>query len=313
MTDYRTSTPQMPSRDLIGYGGNLPSVKWPNGALLAVSLVVNFEEGAESSIEAGDPAGEQTGEVTTIIRPGVRDIGQEQLFAYGMRAGVWRVLDALEQYKMKATFMMCGLAVQRAPEIARHVVAQGHEPACHGWRWRPHSDFTSADEERQSLQRCIDVIESVTSVRPVGFFCRGSQSEFTRDLLIDLGFEYDNNAFDDDFPYWATGASGREILAVPYAKDTNDQKFYQPNGFVTPNEFIEYVRGAIDALLIEGKRGYPKMLTIGFHLRIVGRPGRISAFVDTLDYLKRLGDAVWIARRCDIAQVWRTAFPSSKR
>lgn len=307
------SKPQFAARDLVGYGGRPPVVRWPNGALLAVSLVVNFEEGAESSIEAGDAVAEQTGEVTSMIKPGVRDIGQEQLFAYGMRAGVWRMLDALDRYDVKTTLMMCGLAVQRAPAIAHALVARGHEAACHGWRWRPHSDFKDPDTERASLQQCIDVMQSVTGVRPTGFFCRGSQSEFTRDLLIDLGFDYDNNALDDDLPYWAESSSGRKILAVPYAKDTNDQKFYQANGFVTSDEFVDYITGAIDALVLEGSRGVPKMLTIGLHLRIIGRPARINAFIRILEYLKGLGDKVWIARRCDIADVWRAQFPSQAK
>ena len=296
-------------RDLLGYAGRPPRPQWPKGALLAVSVVVNFEEGAESSLEAGDPAAERIGEVTTVIPPGVRDIGQEQLFAYGMRAGVWRVLDELARHHVKATFLMCGFAVERARAIAREIVAAGHEPACHGWRWRPHSDFTDREAERASLVQCLDVIESATGVRPVGFFCRGSQSEFTRDLLIDLGFRYDSNALDDDLPYWAESASGRRILAVPYALDTNDMKFYHPNGFVTADEFVEYVTGAIDALLAEGRRGAPKMLSIGYHLRIIGRPARIAALARVLEYLERLGDAVWIARRSDIADFWHARFP----
>ena len=298
------------ARDLVGYGGRPPTVRWPKGAQLAVSVVVNFEEGAERALEAGDDAAERIGEVTTIIPPGVRDIGQEQLFAYGMRAGVWRVLDALARHDVAATFMMCGFAVERAPAIARQIVAAGHEPACHGWRWSPHSEFTDREAERASLVRCLEVIESVTGVRPVGFFCRGSQSAFTRDLLIDLGVQYDSNALDDDLPYWAESASGRRILAVPYALDTNDMKFHHPNGFVTSDEFVEYVKGAIDALLAEGRRGAPKMLSVGYHLRIVGRPARIGAFAGVLEYLRSLGDAVWIARRCDIADFWRTEFPN---
>jgi peptidoglycan/xylan/chitin deacetylase (PgdA/CDA1 family) len=297
-------------RDLVGYGGRPPKVEWPGGACLAVSVVVNFEEGAESSIEAGDPAAERIGEVTTVIPPGVRDVGQEQLFAYGMRAGVWRVLDALAQRDVKATFLMCGYAVERAPDIARQIVAAGHEPACHGWRWRPHADFTDRDTERASLVQCLEITESATGVRPVGFYCRGSQSEFTRDLLIDLGFTYDSNALDDDLPYWTTAASGRPILAVPYALDTNDMKFYHPNGFVTADEFVAYVTAAIDALLAEGQAGAPKMLSLGFHLRIVGRPARIGAFTRVLDYLTGLGDAVWIARRREIADFWRARFPA---
>ena len=298
-----------PGRDLVGYGGEPPAVRWPGNARLAISLAVNFEEGAESSIEAGDPAGESIGEVTTVIRPGLRDIGQEQLFAYGMRAGVWRILDALERYGTKATFWMCGRAVERVPKIAHAVVAAGHEAACHGWRWRPHSDFTEPDAERKSLVQCIETMTAATGTRPVGFFCRGSQSKFTRDLLIDLGFEYDSNALDDDLPYWAFSPTGRSILAVPYAMDTNDMKFYHPNGFVTSKEFVDYVKGAINALLEEGERGTPKMLSIGYHLRIAGRPARISTLTQVLHYLKNLGDAVWVARRDEIAAFWKQHFP----
>ena len=298
-----------PGRDLAGYGREPPSVRWPRNARLAVSLAVNFEEGAESSIESGDPAGESIGEVTTVIRPGVRDIGQEQLFAYGMRAGVWRILDALDRHGAKATFWMCGRAVERVPSIARAVVEAGHEAACHGWRWRPHSDFIEPEVERKSLVQCIDTMSAATGTRPVGFFCRGSQSEFTRDLLIDLGFEYDSNALDDDLPYWAQSPTGRTILAVPYAMDTNDMKFYHPNGFVTTEAFVRYVTAAIDALLAEGERGRPKMLSIGYHLRIAGRPARIATLKRVLEYLQGLGDAVWIARRDEIASFWKQRFP----
>jgi peptidoglycan/xylan/chitin deacetylase (PgdA/CDA1 family) len=298
-----------PSRDLVGYGGSPPAVRWPNGAKLAVSVAVNFEEGAESSIEAGDPAGESIGEVSTVIRPGLRDIGQEQLFAYGMRAGLWRVLDALARHDVKSTFWMCGYAVQRVPALARAVVEAGHEAACHGWRWRPHSDFTDPETERRSLLQCIEAMQSATGTRPVGFYCRGSQSDYTRDLLVDLGFEYDSNALDDDLPYWVQSGTGRTILALPYAMDTNDMKFYHPNGFVTSDEFVSYVQNAIDALVEEGARGVPKMLNIGYHLRIAGRPARIGTLTRVLGYLKSLGDDVWIARRDTIARYWREQFP----
>jgi peptidoglycan/xylan/chitin deacetylase (PgdA/CDA1 family) len=298
-----------PSRDLVGYGGSPPAVRWPNGAKLAVSVAVNFEEGAESSIEAGDTAGESIGEVSTVIRPGLRDIGQEQLFAYGMRAGLWRVLDALARHDVKSTFWMCGYAVQRVPALARAVVEAGHEAACHGWRWRPHSDFTDPETERRSLLQCIEAMQSATGTRPVGFYCRGSQSDYTRDLLVDLGFEYDSNALDDDLPYWVQSGTGRTILALPYAMDTNDMKFYHPNGFVTSDEFVSYVQNAIDALVEEGARGVPKMLNIGYHLRIAGRPARIGTLTRVLGYLKSLGDDVWIARRDTIARYWREQFP----
>jgi peptidoglycan/xylan/chitin deacetylase (PgdA/CDA1 family) len=297
-------------RDLTGYDGLPPQVRWPNNAKLAVSIAINFEEGAENSIEAGDDTAERIGEVTTVVPPGVRDLGQEQLFAYGMRAGIWRILSALACRSIPATFWMCGYAVQRVPQIARRVVEAGHEAACHGWRWRPHSEFTDPDAERRSLLQCIEVIESATGTRPVGFYCRGSQSDYTRDLLIDLGFEYDSNALDDDLPYWVKGKNGRSLLVIPYALDTNDMKFYHPNGFVTPQDFIEYTRSAIDALLEEGARGSPKMLNIAYHLRIAGRPARITTLISILDYLVSLKDAVWIARRRDIADFWREKFPA---
>jgi peptidoglycan/xylan/chitin deacetylase (PgdA/CDA1 family) len=301
-----------PPRDLVGYGGNPPQVRWPNGAKLAVSIAVNFEEGAESSIEAGDTAGESFGEVTTVIRPGLRDIGQEQLFAYGMRAGLWRILEALARYDATTTFWMCGYAVERVPALARAVVEAGHEAACHGWRWRPHSDFTDPETERRSIEQCIATMQSATGTRPTGFFCRGSQSPYTRDLIIDLGFEYDSNALDDDLPYWTQSATGRSILAIPYAMDTNDMKFYHPNGFVTSDEFVSYVTGAIDALVEEGRRGRPKLLNIGYHLRIAGRPARISTLTRVLEHLARLGKEVWIARRDEIARFWREQFPQQK-
>lgn len=300
------------TRDLIGYGGKPPAVRWPNDARLAVQIAVNFEEGAENSLEAGDAVAESIGEVTTVIKPGLRDIGQEQLFAYGMRAGIWRVLESFDQYALPATFWMCGYAVERVPDIARLVVQAGHEPAVHGWRWRPHAEFTDREAERASILRCLEVTQQATGVRPVGFFCRGSQSVYTRDLLIDLGFEYDSNAMDDDLPYWAHSEAGRRILAVPYAFDTNDMKYYHPNGFVTQDAFVDYVRGAIDELLAEGARGVPKMLTISYHLRIIGRPARIGGLKRVLDYLKGLGDAVWVARRCDIARHWRAQFPAPR-
>ena len=152
-------------------------------------------------------------------------------------------------------------------------------------------------------------MQAATGERPVGFFCRGSQSAWTRDLLIDLGFEYDSNALDDDLPYWTQSGTGRTILALPYAMDTNDMKFYHPNGFVTSDEFVSYVKDAIDALLDEGARGQPKLLNIAYHLRIAGRPARIRALTDVAGYLKSLGPDVWIARRDAIARHWREHFP----
>ena len=291
-------------RDLVGYGLTPPRVRWPNGAAVAVSLVVNFEEGAELAIEAGDETNERIGEIISVVREGTRDFGQEQIFSYGMRAGLRRYLDAFERHQRHATFFMCGRAIERVPQLAREVVTRGHEPACHGWRWRPHSDYASRDEELADLRRCIAITESVTGERPAGFFCRGSPSIWTRELLTELSFEYDSNAFDDDLPYWNDG-----LLTVPYALDCNDMKFFHPNGFACADEFVKYTRDGLETLIAEGRRGLPQLLNIGFHLRICGRPSRFAAVERILEHLATLGDAVWVARRIDIARHWKAQFP----
>jgi peptidoglycan/xylan/chitin deacetylase (PgdA/CDA1 family) len=293
----------MRPRDLIGYGGSPPAILWPNGARVAVSLVVNFEEGAELAIGDGDDRNERIGEVTSVVEPGLRDFGQEEMFAYGMRAGLWRFLDAFARHEVKSTFFMCGRAIERSPRLAAEVVARGHEPACHGWLWRPHADFLDVDAERASLRRCIDVTRDVTGERPLGFFSRGSQSPRTRELLREFGFLYDSNGFDDDLPYF-DGVSAERMLVIPYALDCNDMKFFHPNGFVEPEQFVRYVDAALSTLLDEAERGRGAILNVGFHLRICGRPARFAAVEAILQSLARLGDRVWIARRVDIARHW---------
>jgi peptidoglycan/xylan/chitin deacetylase (PgdA/CDA1 family) len=293
----------MRQRDLIGYGGRPPSMVWPNGARVAVSLVVNFEEGAELAVGDGDDVSERLGEVISVVEPGRRDLGQEEMFAYGMRVGLWRFLDAFDRHKRPATFYMCGRAVERLPQLAAEIVNRGHEPACHGWLWRPHSDFTDRAEEKASLIRCIDIIKKVTGERPLGFCCRGSQSIHTRDLLSELGFLYDSNGFDDDLPYTAPAAPA-EMLVVPYSFDCNDMKFFHPNGFVEPDQFVRYTQAALSTLLDEGERGRSGLLNIGLHLRICGRPARFAAVMGILKLLDDLGHRVWVARRIDIARHW---------
>ena len=299
----------MIEQDLVGYGQNRPAVRWPNNAAVAVSIVVNFEEGAEFSIEQGDPATEKIGEVISVVPEGVRDIGMEQIFAYGMRAGLWRFLDALDDYNRKATFFMCGRAIERVPELAAEIVKRGHEPACHSWRWTTHAEFKTAEEEREILKRCIAITEQATGERPYGFFCRGSQSVHTRQLLRELEFEYDSNAFDDDIPYYDHAIEGDPMLILPYALDSNDMKFFHPNGFSRAQELVDYVKDALDVLIDEGKRGSPKMLNIGLHLRISGRPARFAAVKGILKHLKDLGDDIWVARRIDIARHFRKSHP----
>lgn len=299
----------MSARDLLGYRGSPPDIRWPNGARLAVSVVVNVEEGAESQVGDGDSRSETVGEVLSVVPPGRRDQGQEGIFGYGTRAGIWRMLGALDENGLSATIFFCGRAVERVPDLARAIVAHGHEPAVHGWRWRPHADYDSPEAEAADLDRCHAVIAEATGVVPVGFFCRGGESPWTRRLLAERGYLYTSNGFDDDLPYWDTSTGAAPLLVVPYALDTNDMKFFHPNGFVRAAEMVEYVRDALDVLEAEAAQGAPRLLNLGFHLRIVGRPARFPAFRDILRLLSARRDRLWIATRADIAQAFATAIP----
>ena len=297
-------------RDLKGYGFDQPKVIWPNGARLAVSLNLNFEEGAELAVGDGDARNEQFGEVQSIVPPGRRDLTLEEVFGYGMRAGLPRFLAAFERHRAKATIMMCGRAVERSPEFARACVAAGHEPALHGWRWTSHVEFDDPAIERAEIRRGRDAIERVVGARPVGFMCRSSQSAHTRRLLAEEGFLYDSNALDDDLPYWDRASGPRPILILPYAFDTNDMKFYHPTGFRTPDEFLGYLRRALEVLLAESEAGATRMLNVGLHLRIAGRPARFWAVERFLADLGDLGSRVWVAKRADIARHWIGASPA---
>lgn len=291
------------TRDLIGHGGGWPDIVWPNGARLAVSVVVNFEEGAELQVLDGDPTSERVGEVLSVVAEGKPDPGQAQIFAYGTRAGAWRMADALRRHRVPATLFACGRAAQRAAPVLAMLAADGHETACHGWLWRPHADYDTAEAEASDLDRAADAILAATGERPRGFFCRGAESPWTRTLLAERGYRYTSNGFDDDLPY--RDPSG--LLVVPYALDSNDMKFFHPNGFVRASEMIDYVVDALDVLESEAARGLPRLLNIGFHLRIVGRPGRFKAFEGILAELARRRDRIWLAKRIDIADAFLRA------
>ncbi|WP_245214175.1 polysaccharide deacetylase family protein [Pararoseomonas indoligenes] len=295
-------------RDLRGYAGRWPDFRWPNGARLAVSVVVNFEEGSEQQVGDGDPRSEAMGEVMSVVPPGVRDQGQEGIFGYGPRAGLWRMLRALDDAALPATIFFCGRAVERIPDLAREATARGHEAAVHGWRWRPHADYATPEAEAADLDRCVAAIRAATGETPSGFFCRGGESPWTRDLLRQRGFLYASNAFDDDLPYYDR-AGEKPLLVVPYALDTNDMKFFHPNGFVRAREMVDYVADALAVLEEEAEAGHPRLLNIGFHLRICGRPARFPAFRDTLRMLAARGDRIWVARRDAIARAFAAAVP----
>lgn len=301
----------MTQRDLEGYAGSWPDFTWPNGRRLAVSVVINFEEGAELQVGDGDARSESMGEVISVVPPGKRDQGQEQIFGYGTRAGLWRMLDGLDDSAIRATIFFCGRAVERSPALAKAVVARGHEPAVHGWRWRPHADYETPQAEAADIDACVTTITAATGVAPVGFFCRGGESPWTRELLAQRGFLYTSNGFDDDLPYWDRAPGRPPLLVVPYALDSNDMRFFHPNGFVRAREMVEYVTDALDVLEAEAARGLPRLLNLGFHLRIVGRPARFAAFRDIMNLLAVRRDRLWIASRAEIARAFIAAVPES--
>lgn len=303
----------MNERDLQGYAGTWPDLTWPNGGKLAVSVVINFEEGAELQVGDGDARSEPMGEVISVVPAGRRDLGQEQVFAYGTRAGLWRMLHALDETNLPATIFFCGRAVERSPELARVIVERGHEPAVHGWRWRPHADYDTPGAEAADIDQATEVITQATGMRPLGFFCRGGESPWTRRLLAERGFLYGSNGFDDDLPYWDEPVVGKPLLIVPYALDSNDMKFFHPNGFVRAKEMVDYVTDALDVLEEEAARGLPRLLNLGFHLRIAGRPARFAAFRDILRLLAGRRERLWIATRAEIARAFCAAIPPKAR
>jgi peptidoglycan/xylan/chitin deacetylase (PgdA/CDA1 family) len=292
-------------RDLLGYGGSPPDPGWPGGARVAVSLVVNFEEGAEYSIADGDGENEGVYEIEQRL-VGQPDPTIDSHFEYGSRAGWWRVMDLLERRGAKATVSACGQAVERLPMLAADAVRRGHEVSAHGWRWESHHALDEATE-RERIALTVRAIRQATGIRPVGWHTRSPASYRTRRLLVEEGgFLYDSDAYNDDLPYFVQ-VGGRRHLVLPYAFDTNDMQFFHTQRFRGAADFAEYVIEAFDWLHREGAHA-PKMLSLGLHLRMIGRPGRIGALDRILRHIADKGEA-WVARRVDIAHHWLTRFP----
>lgn len=298
------------ARDFLGYGGRPPDPHWPDGARVAVSVVVNVEEGAELSLSAGDERNEQVYEVTEEV-VAVPDACMETHFEYGTRAGYWRIMDALDRVGVRATLNACGRAVEVSPWLAQDAVRRGHEVSAHGYRWESHVHL-SEGEERAKIARAVETIRAATGIRPVGWHTRSAPSPNTRRLLVEEGgFLYDSDAYSDDLPFFVT-VDGKPHLVIPYSFDTNDMHFHQgTQRFVTASDFAEYVTDAFDCLWREGATA-PKMLSVGLHLRMIGRPGRIGGLERVLAHMIGKG-GVWFARRDEIARHWIARFggPSS--
>ncbi len=289
------------TRDLAGHGPTPPRIRWPGDARLALSFVVNVEEGAELSLTSGDARNESTYEAREEVE-GHPDPCMESHFDYGSRAGLWRILDLLDAYGVKASFSACGRAVAATPALAAAPAARGHEVSAHGWRWERHAGMEEATE-RAVIAATIAAIAGATGTRPVGWHTRSASSVNTRRLLLEEGgFLYDSDCYDDDIPRSVARPDGGRQVILPYAFDTNDMRFAPGGGFVQPEDFARYCVSAIDWLLREGHRT-PRMLSIGLHLRIIGRPARMPGLEAILEHVART-QGIRVARRRDIASHW---------
>lgn len=294
-------------RDLTGYGSRPPHADWPGQARIAVQFVLNYEEGGENCLLHGDAASEAflSEMVSASSFPGQRHMSMESLYEYGSRVGVWRLLKLFGDRGLPLTVFGVGMALMRTPDVARAFVEAGHEIASHGWRWIDYRDIPE-ELEREHMGLAVQAIEQITGKPPVGWYT-GRTGQNTRRLVAEHGgFLYDSDSYADDLPYWEQ-VKGKPLLIVPYTLDTNDMRFVQAQGFHTGEQFFTYLRDAFDVLYAEGDTE-PRMLSIGLHCRLIGRPARIAGLARFLDYIQS-HDKVWICRREDIARHWIERHP----
>jgi allantoinase len=310
-------------RDMIGYGRQVPHAQWPGGARIALQFVLNYEEGAENSVLHGDAGSEQF--LSEMFNPAsfaARHLSMESIYEYGSRAGVWRLLREFENRKLPLTVFGVSMALQRHPELTAAFKSLGHEIACHGWRWISYQNIDEVTE-REHMRIGMAIIEQLTgerrdspdAVHGVGWYT-GRDSPNTHRLVADYGgFEYDSDYYGDDLPFWMpvhkTNGDVAQQLIVPYTLDTNDMRFSSAQGFAQGDDFFTYLRDSFDVLYAEGDPqglNAPKMLNIGMHCRLLGRPGRMKSLQKFLDYVQGHSH-VWICRRIDIARHWRKVHP----
>jgi allantoinase len=298
-------------RDFVGYGRDVPSADWPQRARVAVQFVLNYEEGGERSVEEGD-AGSETflSEIIGAPSYAARHMSMESIYEYGSRAGVWRILREFERRALPLTVFGVARALERNTEATAAFVALGHEIACHGLRWL-HYQETDPATEATHMREAIGILERLTGTSPVGWYT-GRDSPNTRRLVVEHGgFLYDSDYYGDDLPLWAVvrTSDGRSVphLVVPYTLDANDMRFATPAGFGTADDFFVYLRDAFDVLYDEGAVR-PRMMSVGMHCRLLGRPGRFRALQRFLDHIEA-HDNVWVARRVDIARHWAQRHP----
>jgi len=313
MSHYNSTLPY--PRDLKGYGPTPPHARWPNQARIAVQFVLNYEEGGENCVLHGDAGSEQfLSEMANPASYPDRHISMEGIYEYGARAGLWRILREFEQRGLPLTVFGVSMALARYPELVQACQQLGHEIACHGWRWIHYQNLPEA-VEREHMARGMEILTELMGTRPLGWYT-GRDSPNTRRLVADYGgFDYDSDYYGDDLPFWMEVAktSGEVVpqLIVPYTLDCNDMRFALPQGYAYADPFFQYLKDTFDALYAEGDPAgldAPKMMSVGMHCRLLGRPGRIVALQRFLDYIGQ-HDRVWICRRIDIARHWRDMWP----
>jgi putative urate catabolism protein len=294
-------------RDLVGYGPNPPHADWPGGARIALQFVLNYEEGGENCVLHGDPASEAFLSEIVSAQPlqGVRHISMEQIYEYGSRVGVWRLLRLFERKKVPLTVYAVAMAAERHPQVIKAMVEAGHEIASHGYRWINYQ-YVGEDTERLHLKKAVQILTQVAGTPPLGWYT-GRTSPNTRRLVAEHGgFLYDADDYNDDLPYWAL-VEGKAQLIVPYTLDANDMRFAAVQGFNSGDQFFTYLKDSFDVLYAEGAET-PRMMSVGLHCRLVGRPGRMAALERFIDYAKG-HEAVWFCRRVEIARHWREKHP----
>jgi peptidoglycan/xylan/chitin deacetylase (PgdA/CDA1 family) len=289
----------MSSRDLVGYGDKPPKVEWPDRKSLAVQVVVNYEAGGERTVVSGDEGPETFGEFPSYGAPPKRDMAIESIFEYETRVAIWRMLSLFRRHAIKTTFFATAKTLEANAEAAKAIVESGHEICSHGYRWIEHFTMTR-EEERECIKNAVALIGRVTGQRPVGWYCREPSPNTIELLAEEGGFLYDSDVYNDDLPYYVN-VEGRKFLLIPYTPDVNDFHYFS-NRFANAEEFFQYLKDSFDYMREEAKAN-GKMMSIGTHVRISGRPGRTVALDRFFKYAKQFDD-VWFARRLDIAKWW---------
>jgi peptidoglycan/xylan/chitin deacetylase (PgdA/CDA1 family) len=281
---------------------------WPDGAKLALSVVVNVEEGSEMTVARGDKGMEPVDELGVFVKAPIRNYGNESNYLYGIKAGAPRVVDLLERFQIMASWTVAAMSLEAHPAIAEAIKALGHEPVSHGWRWVHQFKFDEPTE-RDFIRKAADSIEATTGTRPVGWLSRYLHTPATRRLLIEAGFGYHMDDYSGDIPFWDRDTDpGRPIVVMPYQLDTNDMKMWTDPAY-TPRTWLDYAVTSFDQLYREGEAGHPRMMSLGLHLRIIGRPGRIWALEEFFRYV-RARPGVWVASRRQIADHFVSAYPA---